>query len=133
MADSKVTPFKVQVSDELLKDLRERLDRTRFPGDVTDSGWEYGTNLAYLKDLVEYWRMRYDWRVHEAEINRFAQYRAEIYGLGIHFIHEPGRGPNPKPLLSRTDGQDRFTNSCASSRCSPTLPRMAATRASRSR
>jgi len=99
MADSKVTPFKVQVSDELLKDLRERLDRTRFPGDVTDSGWEYGTNLAYLKDLVEYWRMRYDWRVHEAEINRFAQYRAEIDGLGIHFIHEPGRGPNPKPLL----------------------------------
>ncbi|MEA2681554.1 MAG: hypothetical protein QOK03_3276, partial [Candidatus Binataceae bacterium] len=76
MAESKVAPFKVQVSDEVLKDLRERLDRTRFPAEVTDSGWEYGTNLAYLKELVDYWRSRYDWRTHEAEINRLAQYRA---------------------------------------------------------
>ena len=81
MADSKITPFKVQVSDEILKDLRERLDRTRFPGEVPGSGWEYGTNLAYLKQLVEYWRTSYDWRAHEAEINRFAQYRAEVDGL----------------------------------------------------
>ena len=61
MAESKVIPFKVQVSDEVLKDLRERLEQTRFPGEVADSGWEYGTNLAYLKELVEYWRLRYDW------------------------------------------------------------------------
>jgi pimeloyl-ACP methyl ester carboxylesterase len=99
MAEHKITPFKVQVSDEVLKDLRERLDRTRFPDEVPDTGWEYGTNLAYLKQLVEYWRTSYDWRAHEAEINRFAQYRTEIDGLGIHYIHEPGRGPNPKPLL----------------------------------
>src|ERR1700685_191651 len=99
MAENKITPFKVQVSDEVLKDLRERLERTRFPDEVPDTGWEDGTNLAYLKQLVEYWRTSYDWRAHEAEINRFAQYRTEIDGLGIHYIHEPGRGPNPKPLL----------------------------------
>lgn len=99
MAESKIAPFKVQVSDEVLKDLRERLTRTRFPDEVPDTGWEYGTNLAYLRQLVEYWRSSYNWRAHEAEINRFAQFRTEIDGLGIHYIHEPGRGPNPKPLL----------------------------------
>jgi len=99
VAESKIVPFKVEVSDEVLKDLRERLDRTRFPDEVPDTGWEYGTNLAYLKQLVEYWRSHYDWRKHKAEINRFAQFRTEIDGLGIHYIHESGRGPNPKPLL----------------------------------
>jgi pimeloyl-ACP methyl ester carboxylesterase len=96
---AQVEPFKVDVSDEVLKDLRERLDRTRFPDEVPDTGWEYGTNLAYMKELVEYWRTRYDWRKHEAELNRFAHYKTTIDGLDIHFIHEPGRGPNPKPLL----------------------------------
>jgi hypothetical protein len=99
MAQGKAEPFKIQVSDEVLKDLRERLDRTRFPDEVPDSGWEYGSNLGYIKDLVEYWRTRYDWRKHEAELNRFAHFRTDIDGLSIHFIHEPGRGPNPKPLL----------------------------------
>jgi pimeloyl-ACP methyl ester carboxylesterase len=94
-----VEPFKVKVSDEVLKDLRDRLDRTRFPDEVPDTGWEYGTNLAYMKELVEYWRTRYDWRKHEAEINQFAQFKTNIDGLDLHFIHEPGRGPNPKPLL----------------------------------
>jgi pimeloyl-ACP methyl ester carboxylesterase len=96
---AQVESFKVDVSDEVLKDLRERLDRTRFPDEVPDTGWEYGTNLAYMKELVEYWRTRYDWRKHEAELNRFAHYKTNIDGLDIHFIHEPGRGPNPKPLL----------------------------------
>ncbi|MBF6559071.1 MAG: alpha/beta fold hydrolase [Candidatus Binataceae bacterium] len=99
MADRTVEPFKIQVSDEVLRDLRERLERTRFPDEVPDSGWEYGTNLTYLKRLVDYWRTTYDWRTHEAALNRFAHFRTSIDGLGIHFIHEPGRGPNPKPLL----------------------------------
>jgi microsomal epoxide hydrolase len=99
MAQGKTEPFKIQISDEVLKDLRERLDRTRFPDEVPDTGWEYGSNLAYIKELVEYWRTRYDWRKHEAELNRFAHFRTDIDGLSIHFIHEPGRGPNPKPLL----------------------------------
>ena len=99
MPSSQLEPFKIDVSNEVLSDLRERLDRTRFPDEVPDTGWEYGTNLAYLKQLVDYWRNQYQWRTHEAALNRFAHYRANIDGLGIHFIHEPGRGPNPKPLL----------------------------------
>ncbi len=98
MAD-KIEPFRVEVPVEVLADLRARLSSTRFPDEVPDTGWEYGTNLAYLKELVEYWRTKYDWRAHEREINRFAHFKASVDGLGIHFIHEKGKGPNPKPLL----------------------------------
>ncbi len=96
---SKAEPFKIAVPDDVLADLRERLARTRWPDEIPGSGWEYGTNLAYLRELIEYWRTRYDWRVHERELNRFAHFRADVGGLKIHFIHEPGRGPNPTPLL----------------------------------
>jgi len=99
MADGKVQPFKIDIPDAVLTDLRERLDRTRFPGELRDSGWGYGSNLAYMKELVEYWRTRYDWRANERELNRYAHFRADVDGLGIHFVHEKGRGPNPKPLL----------------------------------
>ncbi len=94
-----IQPFKIEVSDEILHDLRERLARTRFPDEVPNTGWEYGTNLAYLKQLLEYWRTAYDWRKHEAQLNRFAQFKTNIDSLEIHFIHEKGRGPNAKPLL----------------------------------
>jgi microsomal epoxide hydrolase len=94
-----VEPFRVAVSEEVIADLRVRLERTRFPDEVPDTGWEYGSNLAYMREVVDYWRTRYDWRAQEARINRFAQYHADIDGLKIHFIHEPGRGPNPKPVL----------------------------------
>ena len=77
MATEKIEPFRVEVPVEVLADLRARLSSTRFPDEVPDTGWEYGTNLAYFKQLVEYWRTSYDWRAHEAEINRFAQYRGE--------------------------------------------------------
>ncbi len=99
MANGKVHPFKIEVAESVLADLRARLERTRLPDEVPGSGWRFGTNLAYLKELIEYWRTRYDWRAHERELNRFAHFRADVDGQGIHFIHQPGRGPNPKPLL----------------------------------
>jgi pimeloyl-ACP methyl ester carboxylesterase len=99
MAQANVEPFRIAVPDAALADLRERLKHTRFPDEVPDTGWEYGANLAYLKELVSYWHDRYDWRTHERELNRFAHFKAPVDGLGIHFIHEKGRGPNPKPLL----------------------------------
>lgn len=99
MAQANVEPFRIAVPDATLADLRERLKHTRFPDEVPDTGWEYGTNLAYLKELVGYWHDRYDWRAHERELNRFAHFKAPVDGLGIHFIHEKGCGPNPKPLL----------------------------------
>jgi pimeloyl-ACP methyl ester carboxylesterase len=96
---AEVTSFKIHVHDEVLNDLRERLARTRFPSEIPGSGWDYGTNLSYLKQLIAYWRDRYDWRKHEAELNRFAHFKADVDGLKLHFIHEQGRGPNPMPLL----------------------------------
>jgi hypothetical protein len=92
-------PFKIEVPNEVLEDLRERLARTRFPDEVPDTGWEYGTNLAYMKELVDYWRTKYDWRKHEAQLNRFDHFKARVGGLELHFIHAKGRGPKPKPLL----------------------------------
>ena len=57
-----VQPFTIHVSDEVLADLRERLARTRWPGEIPNAAWDYGSNLAYLKELVDYWRTQFDWR-----------------------------------------------------------------------
>jgi len=92
-------PFTIEVPDEVLKDLRERLTRVRWPDEVPGSGWRYGTDLAYMKALVGHWRDRYDWRRHEAELNGFRQFTAPVAGIDLHFIHEPGVGPRPLPLL----------------------------------
>ena len=94
-----VDPFRIAVPDAVLADLRERLVRTRFPDEIPGSGWGYGTNLGYMRELVAYWRDRYDWRAAEARLNRFRQFRATVGGLGIHFIHERGVGPAPLPLV----------------------------------
>jgi pimeloyl-ACP methyl ester carboxylesterase len=94
-----VEPFRIEVSDAVLADLKERLARTRFPDEIPGSGWDYGTNLAYLEELVAYWRDRYDWRAAERRLNAFPQFRAEVGGLRIHFIHERGTGPKPFPLV----------------------------------
>src|SRR6266849_3730109 len=91
--------YHIQVADETLRNLRERLKHTRWPDEVQGAGWEYGANLAYMKDLVEYWRTDFDWRAQEQKINQFANYRTKLDGLGLHFIHERGRGPRPLPLL----------------------------------
>src|SRR6266446_10900739 len=92
-------PFAVAVPEDTLVDLRERLARTRWPDEIGNDNWQYGTNLAYLKELVTYWRTAYDWRQHERTMNTFHHYRVAIAGQPIHFIHEPGRGPKPLPLI----------------------------------
>lgn len=99
MAHAKPEPFTINVSDAELKDLRERLDRVRWPGEVPDTGWEYGANLAYIKQLVEYWRTKYDWRSHERELNQWPHFKVTIDGQRIHYIHARGKGPKPLPLI----------------------------------
>lgn len=94
-----VQPFEIRVPQAALDDLRERLARTRWTDMVADAGWAYGTDLAYLRTLVEYWRDGFDWRAQEQSINAFAHFRAEVDGFGIHFIHERGKGDDPMPLL----------------------------------
>ena len=93
------TPFRVDVPDAVLADLRERLARTRWPDEVEGAGWDYGVPLEYLRGLVERWRTDFDWREQERRINAVASYRADIGGLGVHFVHERGTGPKPLPLL----------------------------------
>lgn len=94
-----VQPFEVHVPQEALNDLRGRLARTRWPDEILDSGWDYGSNLDYIKELVKYWRTQFDWHAQEAAINAFANFRARIGGLATHFIHERGKGPNPLPII----------------------------------
>lgn len=92
-------PFRIEVSDEVLADLRARLDRVRWPDEPPGGGWEYGTELRYLQALVRHWREGYDWRAHEARLNRLRHFTVALDGVDLHFVHEPGRGPAPMPLL----------------------------------
>lgn len=94
-----VKPYTVNVPQDILDDLQQRLTRTRWPDELPGSKWDYGANLAYMKELVTYWRNQFDWRAQERAINAFANFRADINGLGIHFIDERGKGPNPIPLI----------------------------------
>jgi microsomal epoxide hydrolase len=92
-------PFTLHVAEDILTDLRARLERVRWPDEAPEAGWQHGTSLAYMKELVAYWRDRYDWRAQEARLNRWRQFTVELGGIGLHFIHEPGVGPAPLPLL----------------------------------
>lgn len=92
-------PFSLRVADEALADLRERLARTRFPDQAPGAPWAYGTDVDWLRGLVAYWHDRFDWRAAEARLNAFPQYVAPVGGVDLHFLHVPGRGPAPVPLL----------------------------------
>ena len=94
-----VRPFTIAVEDSVLEDLQQRLADTRWPDEIPNTGWDYGSNLAYLKELVEHWRTKFDWRAQEAKLNAFRHFKSEVDGLDIHFIHEKGKGPNPIPLV----------------------------------
>ncbi len=94
-----VTPFDVHVPQETLDDMQAHLANTRWPDEISGAEWEYGTNLSYMKELIEYWQNDFDWREQERSINQFDHYRAEVDGFGIHFIHEHGSGDNSTPLL----------------------------------
>jgi len=95
----KVRPFTIAVENSVLDDLRQRLADTRWPDEIPNTGWDYGSNLTYIKELVDYWRTDFDWRAQEAELNAFNHFKSEVDGLDIHFIHEKGKGPNPIPLI----------------------------------
>jgi len=94
-----IVPFTIQIPDEVLSDLKQRLARARFPDEVEGADWRYGTNLAYLKQLVAYWRDRYDWRAQERALNQFEQFKTNIDGLNVHFIWRKSKERNAFPLL----------------------------------
>jgi microsomal epoxide hydrolase len=103
-----IQPFTIQTPQAALDDLRDRLARTRWTREVEGAGWDYGTNVGYMKEFVDYWQHQYDWRKHEAELNKFVHFKADVDGLGIHFIHERGKGPNPLPLILTHGWPDSF-------------------------
>jgi pimeloyl-ACP methyl ester carboxylesterase len=96
---SVITPFKINVPQSALDDLKRRLEMTRWPTRETVSDWSQGVPLARVRALVDYWRTTYDWRRCEAMLNAFGPYRTEIEGLGIHFLHVRSRHPNALPLV----------------------------------
>jgi hypothetical protein len=94
-----IKPFRVSVSEAELDDLHERLERTRWPEAETVTDWSQGVPLAYLRDLCHYWAGGYDWRRTESRLNGLPQFRTEIDGLGIHFLHVPSPYPDALPLV----------------------------------
>lgn len=92
-------PFLIDVHAHVLQDLQQRLQNVRWPDEIPASGWKFGTELAYLRSLADYWRRQYDWRAQESALNRLPQFVVPLSGIDVHFIHEPGEGPAPFPLL----------------------------------
>lgn len=92
-------PFQISIAQPVLDDLQQRLERARWPERMPGEPWAYGTDVDYLKELCAYWCRSYDWRKHEAELNKFRHFTATIGGIAVHFIHEPGEGSHPRPLL----------------------------------
>ncbi|MDB5590041.1 epoxide hydrolase family protein [Enterovirga sp.] len=92
-------PFTLEIGEAALADLRERLGRTRFPDQAPGEPWAYGTDVAYMRDLVRYWREEFDWRAAEARLNSFPQITVPLGGIELHALHVPGKGPDPCPLL----------------------------------
>ena len=92
-------PFRVDVPDAVLDDLRDRLARTRWPDQIPGPAWEYGTDLAYLRDLCDYWRDGFDWRGAEQRLNRWPHVTTEIDGQSIHAIHARADDAHALPLL----------------------------------
>lgn len=91
--------FSIDVPQSKLDDLMRRIDAFVWPDDPDNDDWSYGVNARYLRRLVRYWREEFDWRAVERRINAFPNFRAEIDGVPIHFIHRKGVGPRPVPLI----------------------------------
>lgn len=102
------SPFRIEVSQAVLDDLQDRLQKTRWTDEPNGAGWSYGTNPAYLRELVTYWQKNYDWRKHETALNSLPHFKTNIDGINIHFIHVKGKGNNPRPLLLTHGWPDSF-------------------------
>jgi len=94
-----VKPFKVDISDQIIKDIYDKVKKYPWHEMPNDGGWKYGTNLDYMKEISKYWVSEFDWRKHEKEINKFPNFITKVDDIDIHFIHEKGSGSKPMPLL----------------------------------
>ena len=94
-----INAFKVKISDQEIDSIYNKIKKYPWHEMPDDGGWEYGTNLDYLKELSNYWVNNFDWRKSEAQLNRFSNFKSKVDDIDIHFIHEKGSGSNPTPLL----------------------------------
>lgn len=94
-----ITPFKINIPQDEVDALRNRLSNTRWAPELDNEDWSYGVNGTYLRELTSYWAHEFNWRAQEARINAFPQFRTKIDGVQIHFIHVRGKGPNPVPII----------------------------------
>ena len=95
-----VEPFRIDIVEGELSDVRDRLRRTRWPSEIGDNAdWQAGANLSYMRELADYWMNQYDWRAQEAAMNALPQFRTTIDEIPIHFVHVKGKGPHPMPLV----------------------------------
>jgi len=92
-------PFALSIPEAALADLTERLARTRLPETTPGQPWAYGADVAYMRELVDYWREGFDWRRAEAELNAWPNFTVPLDGIEVHFLKVEGKGPNPAPLL----------------------------------
>ena len=92
-------PFRLDVPESELTDLRDRLRRTRWPEPATADGWAQGVPLDFLQGLCAYWADGYDWRRLEARLNGLPQYTTGIDGVDVHFVHVPSPHPGALPLI----------------------------------
>lgn len=104
----KTEPFKINVKQESLDDLKGRLTRTRWDDGKGGTGWDAGTDSGYMRELTDYWLRKYDWRAQEVRLNGFPQFRADVDGVGIHFIHVRGKGRNSIPIVLTHGWPDSF-------------------------
>ncbi|MGW3342101.1 epoxide hydrolase family protein [Nonomuraea rubra] len=99
MANSDLTPYRIDIPQEQLDDLRDRLRRTRWAPDLPGTGWERGVPTSYLRPLAEYWADGFDWRAQEAALNAYPQFTTTIDGANVHFLHVRSAAPDAVPLL----------------------------------
>jgi hypothetical protein len=98
-SDDQIRPFRIEIPQEDLDDLRERLARTRWPDDLPGEDWSRGVPVSYLQELAEYWRQDYDWRKNEALLNDLPQFTTSIDDAKIHFLHVRSPEPDAMPLI----------------------------------
>jgi pimeloyl-ACP methyl ester carboxylesterase len=97
--NDEIQPFRIQINDDDLRDLKRRLQSTRWPDPETVEDWSQGIPLAYMQEICEYWESDYDWRATEARLNALDQFRTKINGVGIHFLHIRAHHPDALPLV----------------------------------
>jgi pimeloyl-ACP methyl ester carboxylesterase len=94
-----IKPYKIDIPDKELEEIYAKVKNYQWHEMPEDGGWVYGTNIDYMKEISNYWTKEFDWRKHEAEINKFSNFKTIVNDIEIHFIHERGSGSNPTPLL----------------------------------